>query len=100
MSDAGGGCCLAEESNQSGEVGPDIGEENEGLGAWLTIDGKAFKVPALASGVAALGGVAGAVVEPLPGWRTDCDVADETTGSVVVEGEPHVENLTVVGVGV
>ena len=66
VSDAGSRRCLAEESNQGGEVGPDVGEEDEGLGAWLTIDGKAFKVPALAGGVAALGGVASAVVEPLP----------------------------------
>ena len=100
MSDAGSRRCLAEESNQGGEVGPDVGEEDEGLGAWLAIDGKAFKVPALAGGVAALGGVASAVVELFPGWRADGDVADEATGSVVVEREPDVENVAVVGVGV
>jgi hypothetical protein len=100
VSDAGSRRRLAEESNQGSEVGPDVGEEDEGLAAWLTIDGKTFKVPALAGGVAALGGVASAVVEPFPGWRADGDVANEATGSVVLEGEPDVENLAVDGVGV
>ena len=100
LSDAGSGRCLPKESNQGGEVGPDIGEEDKGLAAWLTIDRKPFEIPAFEGSVAALSGIAGAVVEALPGWRTEGHVADETAGSVVLAGEPHVENLAVVGVGV
>ena len=100
VSDAGGGRCLAEEPNQGGEVGPDIGEEDEGLAAGVTIDGKPFETPALEGSVAALGGVTGAVVELLPSRRTDGDVADEAARSIAFEGEANVENLAVVGVGV
>lgn len=66
-SGAGGSGGLAEEPGQGSEVGPDVGEEDERLAAGLTIDGKALEVPALESGVAALGSVAGAVVETFPG---------------------------------
>jgi hypothetical protein len=100
ISDAGGGRCLPEEPDQGGEVGPDICEEDEGLAARLAIDGKPFETPALEGGVAALGGVAGAVVEPLPSGRTEGDVADEAARPIVFEEEANVENLAVVGVGV
>ena len=49
--------------------------------------------------VAALGGIAGTVIEALPGRRTDSDVADEATRPVFFEGEANIENLTVLGVG-
>ena len=100
VSDAGGGRCLAEEPNQGGEVGPDIGEEDESLAAGVTIDGKPFEPPALEGSVAALGGVAGAVVELLPRRGTDGDVADKAARSIVFEEEAYVEDLAVVGVGV
>ena len=100
VSGAGGGRCLAEEPNQGSEVGPDVGEEDEGFATGFTIDGKAFEIPALEGGVATLGGVAGAVVEPLPSWRAEGDVADEATGSVVFEREGNVENLAVVRIKV
>ena len=48
--------------------------------------------------VAALGGVAGTMIETLPSWRTDGDVTDETTSPVIFEREANVENLTVLGV--
>lgn len=97
---AGGGRCLAEESGKGSEVGPDISEEDEGLGAGLSVDGESFEAPTLEGGVAALGSVACTVVELFPGWGTEGDVADKATRCVGVEGEANVEDLTVFGVRV
>jgi len=79
--------------------GPDrrgcFGEEDEGLAAERAIDGKTLEVPALEGGVAALGGVAGAMIEPLPGRGAKGDVVDEATRAVVFEGESHVEDAAI-----
>lgn len=91
---------LSEEPSQGGEIGPDIGEEDEGLAAGLSVDGEAFEEPLFEGRVATLGGVASTVIEAFPGWRTDGDVADEAASPVFFEGEANIENLTVVGVGV
>jgi len=99
LSGAGGGGGLAEEPGKGGEVGPDVGEEDEGLAPRLSIDGEALEVPALEGGVAALAPVAGAVVEPFPGGGADGDVTNEAARAVVFEGEPHVDHLTVGGIG-
>jgi hypothetical protein len=48
--------------------------------------------------VAALGGVAGTMIETLPSWRTDGDVTGETTSPVIFEREANVENMTLLGV--
>ncbi len=100
MSGAGGSRCLAEEPGQRGKVGPDIGEKDDGLGAGFAIDGKTFQSPALEGGVAALGGVAGAMIELFPARRVEGDVTDEAARSTVLERETHVEGLTIVAVSV
>ena len=94
VSGAGGSRRFAEEPGERGEVGPDIGEEDDGPGAEHAIDGKTFQSPALE------GGVAGAVIEQFPGRRVEGDVADEAAGAIVLERETHVEDLSVVTVGV
>ena len=76
-SDAGGSSSLPEESSKGGEVGPDVGEEDEGLAARLAVDRKTFEAPVFEGRIATLGGIAGAVVKTFPGKRTDSDVADE-----------------------
>ena len=96
-SDAGGSRSLPEESSQGGEVGPNIGEEDEGLAARLTVDGQTFEAPVFEGCIATLGGIAGAVVKTFPGRRTDSDVADEATGCIIWEAETDIEDLSIVG---
>jgi hypothetical protein len=40
------------------------------------------------------------VIEQFPGRRVEGDVADEAAGAIVLERETHVEDLSVVAVGV
>ena len=96
-SDAGGSSSLPEESSKGGEVGPDVGEEDERLAARLAADGKTFEVPAFEGRIAALGGIAGAVVKTFPGRRTDSDVANEAAGCVIWEAEADIENFAIAG---
>jgi hypothetical protein len=40
------------------------------------------------------------VIETFPGRRAEGDVADEAAGTVFLEGEPNVANLSAAAVGV
>ena len=53
-SDASGSSSLPEESSKGGEVGPDVGKEDEGLAARQAVNGKTFEAPVFEGCIAAL----------------------------------------------
>lgn len=66
-SSAGGGGGFSHQAGQCGQIEPDVSLEDEGPALGVAADGQTLETPAFEGGVAALDGVAGAVVETFPG---------------------------------
>ena len=70
------------QAGQGSQGVKDIGEEDCSFGPQQPKDGKAFEAPGLEGCIAAFHGIAGAVIEGLPGRRTHGDIADQAQRAV------------------
>ena len=73
---------FANQAGQGGEGLQDIRQEDQGFAAEQAKDGHAFEAPIFKGGIAAFDGIAGAVIEGLPGGAAEGEVADEADGSI------------------
>jgi hypothetical protein len=89
---SGGG--FAYQARQGGQGIPGISEEEKGFATRKTIDGEAFEPPSFDGSIAALDGVAGTMIESLPGRRADGEVADQADG-IIAEALANVEDAPV-----
>ena len=74
---------MTHQARQGGEIEPDVGLEDEGLGTRQAVDRHTFEAPALHSGIAAFGGITRVVVEAFPCRSVQRDIAYQTEGAVV-----------------
>jgi len=78
-----GSSCFPHQTSQRRQVEPGVGQEDERLAPWGTVDGHTFESPPFEGSVASFDGIAGAVVDTLPGRSAHRDVPHETSRAVL-----------------
>ena len=79
---ASSGGRFTHETREGREIEPDVSLKEERLAARRTEDGQALEAPVLKRGIACLDGIAGAMIEVLPGGRADREIAHQAEGTI------------------